>query len=326
MVHYFSRENMNDYSKKFLENDPLVQKKIEIIRNWVEKHGQIWARRALYELVSKQLIKDTSNYSYTCTCKLFQNLREYGMIPYEWFKDKRTKVENVDIDFYGEFQDRFAALCKYYPTSRSSKELQKNYVEIWTEKELSEDTVQLIEQYDVGLVMGEGFIGDIPFHDATERVKRILNKYELPVRIFYISDYDCEGAHTFNLCKAMLEPIGDVEVKKLFLVKEQVEKYRLIPNIGYRERMLKPKVLKNHLAKQYVKEFFKSNTDLKKDGIVQYELDQVDILIRNRVKIEIMKKSLADTISSFIDLDVINNTKERCEREVKEWVSKHYRG
>ena len=248
------------------------------------------------------------------TCKLFQNLREYGMIPYNWFKDKRTTVENVDILNYGNFQDQFNFLCRDYTTS--SKSLQKYYVEIWTEKELSEDTIQVINQFDVGLVMGEGFIGDIPFHDTTERIQRIIDKYSLPVRIFYISDYDCEGEHTFNLCKNTLEPLGDVEVIKLFLTKDQVRKYNLISNLGYRERMSAPNKLKSHLSKHYVKDFFDCNTDLETEGIVQYELDQIDI--------EIMKQSISDTISSFIDLGIIRNLKDECSKEVKDWLSKHY--
>lgn len=305
---------MKDLSKHFLENNPLVQKKIKVIQEWVKNHGKIWARRALYELVSKQLVRDTSNSSYQQTCKLFQNLREYGIIPYDWFKDKRTTVQNIGIEDYGDFENQFNSLCKYY--TRSSKALQKNYVEIWTEKELSEDTIALIDQYDIGLIMGEGFIGDIPFHDTTQRIQQIENDYNLPIRIIYISDYDCKGEHTFNLCKQTLEPLGDVTVTKVFLTKTQVRNYNLIPNIGYRERMLKPSKLKTHLSKQYVKEFFNGNKDLERDGMVQYEFDQIDI--------ELLKKSLADTISSFIDVNVIANREKACRKEVAGWLSKHY--
>lgn len=305
------------YTKEFLETNPLVQKKIEVIRSFVKNHGSIWVRRALYELVSKQLIKDTSDYSYIATSRLFSDLRYYKLIPFEWFKDKKTTIDNVDIKDYGDFQARFDKLCKYY--NRSSKALQKYYMEIWTEKELSEDTIAVINQYDIGLVMGEGFIGDIPFHDAEQRFHRILNEYHIPIRIIYISDYDCEGEHTFNLCKTSLEPLGDIIVTKLFLTKKQLK--GLISNIGYVEKINKlkkqDKKWKAYLTKEYVKDFFANNLDLQEEGIVQYELDQIDI--------ELMKQSLRDTISSYIDLNIISNMEETCAKEVNEWVSKHYK-
>lgn len=306
-------------TKEFLETNPLVQKKIEAIRSFVKNHGSIWSRRVLYELVSKQLIKDTSSNSYDATSKLFSDLRFHKLIPFKWFKDKKTTIGDIDIIDYGDFQTRFDKLCKYY--SRSSKTLQKYYLEIWTEKELSEDTIAVINRYDVGLIMGEGFIGDIPFHNTEQRLQRILKEYNLPIRIIYISDYDCEGEHTFNLCKTRLEPLGNIIVTKLFLTKKQLK--GLISNIGYVEKINKlkndsnPRKWKAYLTKEYVKDFFANNLDLQEEGFVQYELDQIDI--------ELMKQSLRDTISSYIDLNIISNMEETCAKEVNEWISKHYK-
>lgn len=304
-------EKMKKYSLKYLESDG-VKKKIEIVKRWVEQFGVIWSRRVLYELVSNQLVKDTSDSQYQQVCNLFQALRHEGFIPYDWFEDRRTSVSNVGIENGQSWEDTFNFMVNHW--KRSSKSLQKYYVEVWTEKRLSEVTRQLLNKYEIGTVMGQGFIGDVPFHDAIERIPSILDEYNLPVKIFYISDFDCEGEHTFNLCKQKLEPLGDIEVKKLFLTKEQIDNYGFISNIGYKERIDKlkrnPKKWKAHLTKEYVKSFFNEY------DVVQYEFDQFPV--------DILNKNLEDTISRYISFDTIINTEKICREEVKEWMDKHY--
>lgn len=303
---------VQDYSLKYLTTNSSVKNKIEVIKSWVENYGRIWGRRALYELVSKQLVKDTSDNTSNQNYKLWQNLREYGLIPYDWFRDKRTTIVNVGINDGYSFQERFDILCKHY--TKSSKNLQNFYVEVWTEKELPDVTQELLKRYDIGLVMGEGFIGDIPFHDAIERIPTILDKIGIPIKIFYISDFDCEGEHTYQLCKEKLEPLGDIRIEKLFLTKEQVDKYGFISNVGYIERINKMTVRqkKAHLTKQYVQDFFK------KYGVVQYELDTVPVDVLNEI--------LENTISSIINLEVIEHTNMICKKEVDEWLKLHYKG
>ncbi len=302
---------VKDYSLNYLTTNKEVKKKIEIITNWVKNYGRIWSRRVLYELVSRQLVKDTSDNQYKQVCKLFQNLREHDFLPYEWFRDKRTQVYNVGIENSDSFEDRFNSLCLNY--TRTAKSLQKYYVEVWTEKELSDVTQKLLDKYDIGLVMGEGFVGDIPFHNAIERIPDIIEEFDLPVKIFYISDFDCEGEHTFNLCKDKLELLGDVEVKKLFLTKSQIDNYGFISNIGYEDRIkrMSVKQKKAHLTKQYVKDFFN------KYGLVQYEFDQFPV--------DILNKILENTISSVIDINIIDNLNETCSKEVEEWLEEHYK-
>jgi len=304
---------MKPYSLEHLTTNKIVKQKIEIIKNWVEKHGRIWSRKELYELVSNQLVKDTSDNQYKQVCQLFVDLRRNNLIPYDWFKDKRTTVLNVGINDGYSFEERFDMLCEYY--TRSSKSLQDYYVEVWTEKDLAEDTQQILKKYDIGLVMGEGFVGDIPFHDSIERIPQIIEKYQKPVKIFYISDFDCEGEHTYHLCKQQLEPLGDIEVTKLFLTKAQSKQPGFISNIGYNERIKKLKNSKKgkyYLTKKYVKDFFN------KHGIVQYELDQYDT--------DQLNADLENTISSIIDYEIISNTDKICKKEVKEWLNNHYSG
>ena len=303
---------VKDYSFKHCSTNAKVQEKIKRINNWVNKHGKIWSRKVLYEL-TPDLVKDTSETQYQQNCKLFENLREFSIIPYEWFKDKRTTIDNVGITESMNFDETFNYICRTY--YRSPKVDQRYYVEVWTEKELAEDTIRILEKYDVGLVMGEGFIGDIPFHNAINRLKQILENYSIPIRIFYISDYDTEGEHTYHICKQTLEPLGDVTVKKLFLNKSQLE--GLTSNLGYREKMLKPNTLKYHLSKGYVQEFIEINKDLQPDGIVQYELDQYDT--------DKMNSSLENTISSYVDRNLIINRIKECRNEVEKWKSIHYK-
>lgn len=288
--------------------------KIEVVRKWVEQWGRIWSRKVLYELVAAGLIKDTSKSSYSRVCKLFMKLRRAGVIPYEWFKDKKTTLSNVGISEGRSFNERFASLCEYY--SRSAKSLQANYVEVWTEKELPDAIKDLLLTYDVGLLTSEGFVGDVAFHYALERLKEIKEKYGVPICIIYISDYDAEGEHIFRINKEQLEEIG-VKVTKLVVTKPDVKRFKLASNVGYRERMMKPKTIKYHLSKQYVKDFFERNKDLVPDGIVQYETEAYPV--------PALRTKLDKILGGLIDVAKIENLDRLCREEVENWRNKHYR-
>jgi len=289
--------------------------KIEVVRKWVSENGLIWSRKVLYELVSAGLVKDTANTRYQAVCQLFKKLRKAGVVPYEWFKDKKTSLRNTGVGDASTFDESFQRLCKYY--SRSAKSMQKNYVEIWTEKELPERVVNLTYEYDVGLLTSEGFVGDVAQHQAVERLKEIKAEFNIQPYVIYISDYDSEGEHIFNLNKRELEAVG-VEVSKLAVTKEDVKALSLISNIGYRERMLKPRTLKYHLSKQYVQDFLQRNRDLAPDGIVQYETEAYPV--------STLHDRLQSQLSSLIDKDKIEKLDELCRREVKRWLKKHYKG
>lgn len=297
---------------------PQIQAKINVVEEWVRKYGKIWSRKVLYELVSTQLVKDTSRGQYSQVCKLFMKLRKDEIIPYEWFKDKKTEVNyncGISDSDMMSFDERFQRLAKYY--NRSSRSLQKCYIELWTEKEFPDTIKSMLDDYEVGIVTSQGFVGDVAQHDALERIRKIQDKLNISIIIFYVSDYDCEGEHIYGLIKQEFEKFG-IRVIKLAVKKEHIKKLRLISNIGYRERMLKPKTLKSHLTKAYVKEFFEKNKDLAPDGIVQYELDAYPV--------EILQNLIENAISKFIDVKIIEDTDKICKKEAKRWVKKYYKG
>jgi len=289
--------------------------KIEVVRKWVSENGVIWSRKVLYELVSAGLVKDTANARYQQVCQLFKKLRKTGIVPYEWFKDKKTSLLNTGMGETDSFEERFQSLCKYY--SRSAKSLQENYVEIWTEKELPERVVSLTYEYDIGFLTSEGFVGDVAQHQAIERLKEIKAKFGIQPHVIYISDYDSEGEYIFNLNRKELERVG-ILVSKLAVTKDDVKALNLISNIGYRERMLKPRTLKYHLSKSYVKDFMERNRDLAPDGIVQYETEAYPV--------PILQNKLENTLSTLIDKEKIEKLDEICRKEVREWLRKFYKG
>ena len=174
---------------------------------------------------------------------------------------------------------------------------------------------ELLDQYDVGFVSSTGFMGDIPRRKAEERMKETEEEYGIKPVIIFISDYDAEGEYIVECVK---EEIVSAHVEKIALTKQQVKELNFISNIGYKEKMLKPKTLKNHLSKEYVKEFIKENRDLEPNGIVQYELDQIET--------KYLHSLLKGTLRKYIDMKLIEQHKELCEREVKDWMKKNYKG
>lgn len=293
-----------------------TQAKIDVVKEWVEENGQIWSRKVLYILVSAGLIKDTSKNRYIQNCKLFTRLRREGHIPYAWFRDKKTEVVGVGIGDSNSFGQAFSDLYHYF--SKDSKSLQKNYVEVWTEKELPDPVIKLLDSYEVGLLTSEGFVGDVAQNDAVKRFRKIKQKCpNIEIKVFYITDYDCEGEHIYELMKDKFEEIG-VEIVKLALLKTDIDRFNLISNVGYKDRMMKPRVLEHHLCKAYVKEFFDKNKDLTPDGIVQYELDSYPT--------PELIQLIEDTLDKLIDLEIIENTEEICRKEAKKWADEHYHG
>ena len=67
-----------------------------------------------------------------------------------------------------------------------------------------------------------------------------------------------------------------------------------------------------------MKEFIEENRDLEPDGIVQYELDQIET--------KYLHSLLKRTLRKYIDMALIERHKEICEQEVKDWMEKNYKG
>jgi len=113
---------------------PEISAMFETIRDWVERHGRIWQRRVLYELVSHQLVPDTSEKQGSRVNDIFKRARHQELIPWEWFKDEKSVQKNVGMPRLESFDQFFHRVKDLYEVS--TKHTQNSYIEIWSEKTL----------------------------------------------------------------------------------------------------------------------------------------------------------------------------------------------
>jgi len=238
-------------------------------------------------------------------------------MPYTLFQDKKMTSSGVGIETdIQDFDDYFLRAQRTYADVRGAKTLQQGYIELFSEKDLPLPVEELLEKYEIGLVSSGGFAGDVGLHNMIQRLIEIQEIHDLPIRFYCLGDYDAEGEHIVSLIKDRCKPYG-IHVEKLAITKRQVKKFNLISNIGYRDKMMKPKTLKAHLKKRYVKEFFESNKDLAADGICQFELEALET--------SFLIDLIEHTISSYINLDIIKNRRKILDAEVEIWLAEHYK-
>lgn len=296
-----------------------TQQKIDLVKKWVEENGRIWSRKVLYICVTAGLVKDTSKNSWNMISKLFTRLRRENPeeVPYTLFQDKKTVEKNVGIESeLRSFDDYFKRAVSSYEIARDSKTLQKAYVELFTEKDLPEPVEILLEEYEIGLISSGGFGGDVALYYALERLKRINRKFNLPVILYCLGDYDAEGEYIVSKIKERYEIYG-IKIEKLAITKQQVIDLKLTPNKEYREKMSKPKTMKFHLQKKYVQDFFNSNKLIAPDGICQFELEALET--------PFLLDLIESTASRYISIEKIERSREIFRKEAQEWTKKHYK-
>ncbi|MBA7496917.1 hypothetical protein ES702_07526 [subsurface metagenome] len=223
---------------------------------------------------------------------------------------------NVGIETeYRSFDDYFKSMLMAYEFARDSKTLQKAYVEVFTEKDLPDPIEDLFYEYEVGFCSSGGFGGDVALYYVLERLKKIKETFNLSIKFYCIGDYDAEGEHIIKKIKERYEPFG-IDIKKLAITKQQVVDLQLVPNKGYREKMMKPKTLKYHMQKQYVWDFFEANKDIcPPDGICQFELEGLE----TTYLLELLKS----TATRHISLETIKHSRAIFRREAQEWAKNH---
>lgn len=121
----------------------------------------------------------------------------------------------------------------------------------------------------------------------------------------YISDFDPEGFHIPEVLKTKLKLYGleDFKVKRIALTLEQIKKFNLKPNIGF-------KISKKQREKEYVREY------IKKYGVVQYEIDALPVNELNKILKRELKK--------LVDFDIPEISDKESEKEVDNWLDEHY--
>ena len=283
------------FSKKFL-------KKFEVIKQQYDIEGQMTLRRIYYLLLSKGL-QSVGQGAYQYLSKKLLEAREEGYLDWDVLIDRARRVDQRLT--FRDFNQAFNWMCEEY--RKDSMLHQKNYVECWIEKDAVSSTVSNVTWgLDVPLVVGRGWASGTFVHNAVPRIWSAGEK--LQVVILFISDHDPEGDHIPKVVERKLKQYGcpGVQVKKIALSPEQVKKFNLQSNIGF-------KISKKQREKRYVQEY------LSKYGEVQYEVDALSNIELTRI--------LENELKSLIDFTIPKvSDKESAEEKVVERTLSRIRG
>jgi hypothetical protein len=177
--------------------------------------------------VSKGIIANTIS-SYKRLSRILSNARKDGIIPFGAIVD-RTRIPIKEPTWNGLKSYLKEIKTKYKKTKWKN---QKNYVEIWLEKDSLRDIFAPITQYyDVHLVIGRGYPSLTVLYEAAERFKNI-NK---PIWILYFGDHDPTGVDIHRSIKEnLIKHFGikrkNLHLRKVAITLRQIKKFNLPPS------------------------------------------------------------------------------------------------
>jgi len=308
---------MKEFFKKHRFNDDawtLLRACREVVGVFHGRGLKMTLRQLFYQLVSRNAIRNEDK-QYKRLSALLSDARLMGLIDWEAIEDRlripRKHPEFADLD---ELVD--AALSSY---RLPRWEGQKNYVELWVEKEaLAGILTPITREYHVNLMVNRGYSSQTAMYDSAKRFltacygkaidydtlerifaedgkacpdafkdTRVLAREKLgePERsavLFYLGDHDPSGVHMSKDVGDRLTMFGiDVDVRKLALTKEQIEEHGLPPN---------PTKMQDPRAAEYVDEH--GDTCWELDALPPDVLDQV---VRGALE-DVLDRELMDAV------------------------------
>jgi hypothetical protein len=261
-----------------------------IIEEYQNAGYTLTLRQLYYQLVSRDIIPNVQS-EYSKLSTLLKNGRMAGIVDWDAIED-RVRVPYIPWSAESA-SDAILKDAKYH--FRLNRQLdQKNYVEVWIEKDaLSGILRRITSEYHVHLMVNRGYSSCSAMHEAHKRIRcEILNGKKCT--ILYLGDHDPSGLDMIRDIKNRFKEFNedtpdDLNVKHIALTTEQVYKYQPPEN---------PAKLKDPRAKGYVENF----------GYTSWEVDALN----PKVLTELLKSE----IESVIDMNAYQSMKSKEEKSI----------
>jgi len=254
-----------------------------IIDEYQQMGLMLTLRQLYYQLVSRDIIPNSER-SYKNLGTLVSKARMAGMLDWDAIEDRgRQPRKHAEFD---DIEELIEAALHAYRLPRWKG--QENYVELWVEKEALAGVLQpMSDQYHVTLMVNKGYSSQSAMYESARRITR--NSSEAAnVVILYLGDHDPSGEDMVrdvaNRLKTFTRDEYEIEVVKLALTMAQVNQYNPPPN---------PTKISDSRAEAYIKKF----------GHECWEVDALDP--------RTMQRLIAKTIEGYIDMDLMDEIKER---------------
>lgn len=307
---------------------------IEDALEFFEKQGVKPTLRTLfYNLVSKNLIPNTRS-SYQTLSKQLVEARKQKRFSWDFLED-RTRVTigmTWDYGYSDDINERVKEKCEKLLDELDIEEVineyfnqvdtwvsmsqwfkQKNIVEIWIEKEALASTIAnwVSEDY-IKIRVNKGYSSWTFIYNNVEDLKNILTNHD-KIIILYCGDLDPSGVDIQRFLEEALEyfelQVEKVELKRLAITPEQVERYNLPPKPEDAETL--EKLGRDPRSKRYTLDYV-----VELDSLVAYVPSE-------------FKKLIKETIRQYFDEELykeLNTRRRRLQEEniriVRDYIRK----
>lgn len=162
----------------------------EVLEDYATQGYSLTLRQLYYQLVTKNIIANKPE-EYDKLGNLLTKGRMAGFVDFDAIEDRvRVPRHTYEVD---DIPDAIADVEKLYRLDRQKG--QKNYIELWVEKDaISSILMRKTSYYHIRMMVNRGYSSTTAMFDAYERIldQLAMGKF---VNILYIGDHDPSGIH-----------------------------------------------------------------------------------------------------------------------------------
>jgi len=200
---------------------------LEEVRNIIQEYDfALTLRQIYYQLVAKQIIPNLQKY-YVKLSRLCVIGRDEGYLSEDSFADRLREIEKISSwKDLSDFADTVRnAYCKDKWIN------QRNYIEIWTEKDALRGVISPItEKWDVGLLVVRGQVSRTAIYEAYQRYRQ-KREQDKECYLFYFGDFDPSGLSIYNSLRNRISNFQggflSLTFDRIALTPEQIKEYKL---------------------------------------------------------------------------------------------------
>lgn len=196
----------------------------EVVTSYQGQGLRLTLRQLYYQLVVRNVVPNTER-SYKNLSTLVSDARLAGLMDWEAIED-RVRQPRLPPEFANLGELIEAAISSYRLPRWAGQDY---YVELWVEKDaLAGVLAPLARKFHVTLMVNRGYSSQSAMHESANR---FLDHEVQPV-LLYLGDHDPSGEDMVRDIRDRLLMFGvhRIDVRKIALTMEQVEKYNPPPN------------------------------------------------------------------------------------------------
>lgn len=198
----------------------------DIIEDYADQGYKLTLRQLYYQLVSRDIVPNQQA-EYAKLGNILVKGRMAGVVDWEAIED-RIRVPHLPYWVTG-IEGALEDTIGQYRLDRQKG--QKNYIEVWVEKDALSGVLKTItEYYHIVLMVNRGYSSCSAMHDAFERLER-QECNGIYTNILYLGDHDPSGMDMVRDVQDRLIEFGVCpSIKHTAITLQQIDKYSPPPN------------------------------------------------------------------------------------------------